>query len=50
MADEWNGLADMPAYLIEKYALELDIKNLPNITEERCTEDKKIKKEKVKKI
>lgn len=50
MADEWNGLADMLANLIEKYASELDIENLPDITEERCTEDEKIKKEKIKKI
>lgn len=50
MTDEWSGLVDMLANLIEKYALELDIKKLPDITEERCTEDEKIEKEKMKKI
>lgn len=45
MTDEWNRLADMLANLIEKYASKLDIGNLPDITEERCTEDeKKMKK------
>lgn len=44
MADEWNGLADMLANLIEKYVLKLDIENLPDITEERCAEDEKIKR------
>lgn len=28
--DEWNGLADLLANLIEKYAAELDIENLPD--------------------
>lgn len=28
--DEWNGLADLLANLIEKYAAELDIDNLPD--------------------
>lgn len=50
MTDEWSELANMLANLIEKYALELDLENLPDITEERCTEDEKIKKEKMKKI
>ena len=31
MIDEWSGLADMLANLIEKYASDLDIENLPNI-------------------
>ena len=29
--DEWNGLADLLANLIEKYAAELDIDNLPDL-------------------
>lgn len=29
MIDEWSGFADLLANLIEKYALELDIENLP---------------------
>ena len=32
MTDEWSGLADMLANLIEKYASDLDIENLPDIT------------------
>ncbi len=28
--DEWNGLADLLANLIEKYTAELDIDNLPD--------------------
>ena len=29
MGDEWSGFADLLANLIEKYADELDIDNLP---------------------
>lgn len=29
MIDEWSGFADLLATLIEKYALELDVENLP---------------------
>lgn len=29
IVDEWSGLADMLANLIEKYASDLDIENLP---------------------
>ena len=31
MLDEWSGLADLLANLIEKYALDLDIEDMPNI-------------------
>jgi len=31
MVDEWIGLADLLANLIEKYASDLDIDNLPDI-------------------
>ncbi len=31
MVDEWSGLADLLANLIEKYASDLDIDNLPDI-------------------
>ena len=29
MIDEWSGFADLLANLIEKYASELDVENLP---------------------
>ena len=29
MIDEWSGFADLLATLIEKYASELDVENLP---------------------
>ena len=29
MVDEWSGFADLLASLIEKYASELDVENLP---------------------
>lgn len=29
MIDEWSGFANLMAGLIEKYALELDVENLP---------------------
>lgn len=31
MMDEWSGLADKLANLIEKYASGLDIENLPDV-------------------
>ena len=30
MLDEWSGLADLLANLIEKYAADLDIKDMPD--------------------
>ena len=30
MLDEWSGLADLLANLIEKYAADLDIANMPD--------------------
>ena len=30
MVDKWSGLAELPANLIEKYASDLDIDNMPN--------------------
>lgn len=39
MTDEWSGLADMLANLIEKYASDLDIENLPDITVNNHAED-----------
>ena len=30
MLDEWSGLADLLANLIEKYALDLDIGDMPD--------------------
>ena len=35
MGDEWNGLADLLAGLIEKYADVLDIDNLPDPKEKK---------------
>lgn len=40
MTDEWSGLADMLANLIEKYASDLDIENLPDITVDNHVEEK----------
>lgn len=40
MTDEWSGLADMLANLIEKYASDLDIENLPDITVDNHAEEK----------
>lgn len=31
--DEWSGFADLLANLIEKYAADLDIDNMPVLTE-----------------
>lgn len=39
MIDEWSGLADMFSNLIEKYASDLDIENLPDITIDNHVED-----------
>ncbi len=33
IADEWSGFADLLANLIEKYAADLDIDNMPVPTE-----------------
>lgn len=40
MTDEWSGLADMLANLIEKYASDLDIENLSDITVDNHVEEK----------
>lgn len=39
MVDEWSGLADMLANLIEKYASVLDIDSLPDITVDNHVEN-----------
>ena len=44
MKDEWNGFAVLPANLIEKYAVELDIDSMPdpifaNREHEKCDAD-----------
>lgn len=43
MTDEWSGLADMLANLIEKYVSELDIEKLHDITEDRGMENERNK-------
>ena len=45
MIDEWSGLADMLANLIEKYASDLDIENLPDIAGDNHAEDERYKAE-----
>lgn len=40
MDNDWNGLADLIANLITKYAGVLDLENLPNPTPVKNTEDK----------
>lgn len=45
MADEWSGLADILTNLIEKYASDLDIENLPDITRNDHAEDERNKAE-----
>lgn len=45
MTDEWSGLADMLANLIEKYALDLDIENLPDIAGDNHAKDGRNKAE-----
>ena len=44
MLDEWSGLADLLANLIEKYAADLDIGDMPNTLIK--TENKVEKREK----
>ena len=44
MLDEWSGLADLLANLIEKYAADLDIGDMPNTSIK--TENKVEKREK----
>ncbi|CAI3444608.1 hypothetical protein CIRMBP1304_02243 [Enterococcus cecorum] len=41
MNNDWNGLADLIANLITKYAGVLDLENLPNPTPVKNSEDKK---------
>ncbi len=45
MTDNWNGFADLLANLIEKYAVVLDIDNLPKppscLEEENVSEESK---------
>lgn len=45
MIDEWSGLADLLANLIEKYASDLDIENLHDITGDNHAEDDRNKAE-----
>lgn len=40
MDNDWNGLADLIANLITKYAWVLDLDNLPNPTPVKNIEDK----------
>ncbi len=40
MDNDWNGLADLIANLITKYAGVLDLDNLPNPTPEKNIENK----------
>ena len=40
MTDEWSGFADMLKNLIEQYASDLDIENLPDITVDNHVEEK----------
>lgn len=49
MIDEWSGPVDMLANLIEKYALELDIEKLPDITGDNHVEDGRNKAEELSK-
>ena len=45
MVDEWSGLADMLVNLIEKYASDLDIENLPDIAGDNHAKDDRNKAE-----
>lgn len=38
MTDEWSGLAVLLANMIEKYAADIDIDNMPNLSKrkKRC--------------
>ncbi|MCI8517650.1 MAG: hypothetical protein HFG75_12435 [Hungatella sp.] len=47
MIGDWSGLADMLANLIEKYASDLDIENLPDITGDNHAKVKRNKGEKL---
>ena len=38
MGDEWSGLADLLANMIEKYAGDLDIDNLPDPETVNCSQ------------
>ncbi len=49
MVDEWSGLADMLANLIEKYASDLDIDNIPDITGDKHAKDDRNKAEELSK-
>ncbi len=49
MIDEWSGLADMLANLIEKYASDLDIENLPDIAGDNHAKDNRNKAEELSK-
>lgn len=43
IGDEWNGLADLLANLIAKYASELGIDNMPDSSHNReCSSDSKV--------
>ena len=49
MVDEWSGLANMLANLIEKYVSDLDIENLPDIVGDNHAEDDRNKAEELSK-
>ena len=49
MMDEWSGLADMLANLIEKYASDLDTENLPDIAGDNHAKDDRNKAEELSK-
>ena len=49
MTDEWSGLADMLANLIEKYASDLDIEDLPDIAGDNHAEDERNRAEELSK-
>ena len=48
MVDKWSGLADLLANLIEKYASDLDIDNMPDIEIKSNIENERKKVEKTK--
>lgn len=49
MIDEWSGLVDMLANLIEKYASDLDIENLLDITGDNHAKEERNKAEELSK-
>lgn len=49
MIDEWSGLSNMLANLIEKYASELDLENLPDIAGDNHAEDERNRAEELSK-